>query len=126
MSHRTYLREFGLCMLGYVVLLALSVWLLASGLAASGTARTVVALLPMVPAAGIVFVVLRQLRRMDELQRRLQVEALALAFAGTAILTFSYGFLELVGFPRLPMFSVWPVMASLWLLGTFLGQRRYR
>ncbi|TBU72195.1 hypothetical protein DNK10_21850 [Pseudomonas daroniae] len=52
--------------------------------------------------------------------------ALAITFVGTALLTFSYGFLEVAGFPRLSMFFVWPVLASLWALGTFAAWRRYR
>jgi hypothetical protein len=62
---------------------------------------------------------------MDELQRKLQFEALALAFAGTALLTFGYGFLEGVGLPRLSMFVVWPLMAALWVVGVFIGRVRY-
>lgn len=80
----------------------------------------------MIPATVMCWVVLRHLRRVDELQRRVQLEALGLAFAGTALITFSYGFLELIGFPKLSMFAVWPIMAMLWIIGGLLAGRRYR
>ena len=88
--------------------------------------RDLIALSPMLPAAATAWVVLRELRRMDELQRRIQLEALGFSFAGTAILTFSYGFLEGLGYPRLSMFTVWPILAALWLVGLVLARRRYQ
>jgi hypothetical protein len=66
------------------------------------------------------------MRRMDELQMRIQFEALGFAFAGTAILTFSYGFLEGLGYPKLSMFMVWPILAVLWVVGLVLARRRYQ
>lgn len=60
------------------------------------------------------------------MQRRLQLEALALAFAGTALIAFGYGFLEDAGLPRLSVFVVWPLMAVLWLVGGLAGRMRYR
>ena len=125
-SCRRYLIELFACVGAYAAVLALSIVLLVTVTGTSGPVAAVVALLPMIPASAICWVVLRQLRRMDELHRRIQLEALAFAFAGTAIVSFSYGFLETVGFPRLPMFTVWPVMATLWIVGLRLANRRYR
>ena len=88
--------------------------------------RDLIALSPMLPAAATAWIVLRELRRMDELQRRIQLEALGFAFAGTAILTFSYGFLEGLGYPRQSMFMVWPLLAVLWIVGLVLARRRYQ
>jgi hypothetical protein len=88
--------------------------------------RDLIALSPILPAAATAWVVLRELRRMDELQRRIQLEALGFSFAGTAILTFSYGFLEGLGYPRLSMFTVWPLLAVLWIVGLVLARRRYQ
>ena len=44
--------------------------------------------------------------------RRFLLESVALAAAITAGLTFTYGFLETAGFPRLSMFSVWCVLCG--------------
>jgi hypothetical protein len=85
----------------------------------------VIALTPMIPCIAACGVVLRQLRLMDDKARRIQLEALGFAFAGTALLTFGYGFLERPGYPRLSMFCIWPLMAVLWCLGLLLSSRRH-
>jgi hypothetical protein len=123
-SGRKYLIELGGALLAYGAALVISLLVLSHD-GVSGGWRVVVSLLPMVPGLGMCWAVLRQLRRMDELQRRLQLEALAFAFATTALLTFSYGFLENVGFPRASMFTVWPGMGVAWVVGLALARRRY-
>ena len=87
--------------------------------------RVLVALLPVVPGAIVVIVALRFLSRLDELQRKIQGEALAFGFGATAILTFSYGSLQNVGFPDLSWTWIWPLMALLWLIGLVIATRRY-
>ncbi|MGK6313569.1 hypothetical protein [Neorhizobium sp. DT-125] len=119
-----YFKEFAAGMAAYGASVALMAYVLP--LVENPILRPLVALLPMVPALTVCWVVLRQLRRMDELQQRIQIEAIGLAFAGTAVITFGYGFLEIVGFSRLSMFVVWPLMATLWIVGTIVGNRRYR
>ncbi|MBD9529863.1 hypothetical protein [Paracoccus sp. PAR01] len=89
-------------------------------------ARALIALSPMLPAAFICGVVVRSIRHLDEMHRKLQFEALAMAFAGTALITFSYGFLEGVGFPKISMFSVWGLMGSLWFIGVMIARYRFK
>lgn len=120
---RTYAKEFGLAMVTYAATLVLSIVLINA--APTAPWRYAVALLPMIPAVGVLVAVLRQLRRMDELQRQIQFEALAFAFAGTALITFGYGFVENVGLPHLSWFFVWPIMAVLWVIGSAIAARRY-
>jgi hypothetical protein len=88
--------------------------------------QAAIALTPMLACFAAAWVILREIRRMDELQRRIQFEALGFAFAATALGTFSYGFLEGLGWPRLSMFGVWPLMAVLWVVGLVIARRRYR
>ncbi len=52
------------------------------------------ALLPMIPAVWGMFGWIKAIRKMDELQRRIQIEGLLLSLGMTALITFSYGFLE--------------------------------
>lgn len=85
-----------------------------------------VALLPMLPGVATVWVIMRYIRRLDEMQRRMQFEGLAFGFAMTALITFSYGFLEGQGWPKLSMFTVLPLMHVMWVLGYVLACRRYR
>ncbi|HEX7687977.1 MAG TPA: hypothetical protein VF453_09735 [Burkholderiaceae bacterium] len=120
-----YTKELSAALALYAALLVGSIELL-QHVAVPAPWRDAIALSPMAAAAVMAWVMLRQLRRMDELQVRIQLEALGFAFAGTALATFSYGFLEGIGWPRLSMFAVWPLMAGLWIVGQLLARRRYQ
>jgi len=124
MARYRFIYQFGLTMLAYLLSVVVSSQLLTTPHGAF--LSIAVALLPVLFLCLMATAVVRQLRRMDELGQRIQLEALGLAFVGSALITFSYGFLETAGFPRLSMFYVWPLMGSLWALGCVLGVRRYR
>ena len=79
-----------------------------------GLAKTVVTLLPALPVFLTVWVIARQFRRADEFIRMRSLESIAVAAAVTAGLTFTYGFLENIGYPRLSMFWVWGIMGITW------------
>ena len=121
---RPYFRELGGSLVAYVVLLVGSILVLKQG-APAAPWRELLALAPMLAGIAICWAIVRELRRMDELQMRIQLEALGFAFAGTALVSFSYGFLEGLDYPRLSMFTLWPLMAVLWVVGLFLARRRY-
>jgi len=125
MKSKQYVKEMITTMVVYGVMLVGSIELL-THVDVARPWRDLIALSPMLPATATAWVILRELRRMDELQRRIQLEALGFSFAGTAILTFSYGFLEGLGYPRLSMFTVWPMLAVLWAIGLALARRRYQ
>ncbi len=119
-----YIREFGGAMIAYVIVLPISIALIEAHPHAAW--RVPVALAPMIPAAFALWAFVRQVRRMDELQRQIQFEALAASFGATALLTFSYGFLENVGFPHLSLIWVLPLMVALWGMSLTITSRRYR
>lgn len=121
---RPFLVQFAVAMIAYVAAVIISSVLLAS--LPQGSLRTLCALIPILPMIVVAITVVRQVRQLDELARTIHLEGLAIAFVGTALITFSYGFLETAGFPRLSMFFVWPLLASLWAFGTCIGWRRYR
>jgi hypothetical protein len=77
-----------------------------------GPLRTAVLLAPMAGFALMIRAVARHVARIDEYQRLRLLESIGLAFAISAGITFSYGFLETAGFPRLSMFTVWMIMAG--------------
>ncbi|EMN1929867.1 hypothetical protein RVV18_004322 [Burkholderia ambifaria] len=124
MHAKRYLVEFTFALLAYLVAVLFSTWLMRG--MDSGAGRIAVSLIPVVPMIAMALVVIRQLRRLDELAQRIQLNALGIAFVCTALITFSYGFLEVAGLPRLSMFMVWPIMAGVWLIATLLGTRRYQ
>jgi hypothetical protein len=110
--NRRYLRELGGAMIlyGFVLVGAMHF----GKPMPPGAARTLLLLTPVVPIGLAVWVIARQFGRMDEFVRLRSLESIAVGAAVTAACSFTYGFLELVGFPRLSMFWVWPVMGLAW------------
>ena len=78
------------------------------------------------PAALVIYLFVRRLARTDELQKRIQTEAGGFALGGTALLTFTYGFLEGAGLPHLNWTFIFPLIAVLWGVGTAIFTFRYR
>lgn len=86
-----------------------------------GLARTLLLLSPAIPLLFAVWAIARQFARMDEFVRLRNLENFAIAGAVTAGITFTYGFLEGAGFPKLSMFWVWSLMGLTW--GVVAGVR---
>jgi lysylphosphatidylglycerol synthetase-like protein (DUF2156 family) len=91
-----------------------------------GNAKLIINLIPMIGMIAAAWAIMRGLWRMDEMQRRIQFDAIAISFLGTALITFGWGFAEGAGLPHLRAFAVWPIMGTLWGLGMVVAQRRYR
>ena len=122
-AHRAYAREFGIAMAGYVAAVLVSVQLTPS---VDPTFRALFVLIPLVPSGFALRAYLRYLGRMDELGRRIQLEALAIGFGAAGMLTFAYGFLENAGFPQLSYVFVLPLMILFWGIGGVIATRRYQ
>jgi hypothetical protein len=120
---RTYTREFSLAMAAYVVVVLVSIKLVG---AVDQPLKTLVALTPLVPATFALIAYMRFLSRMDELGRRIQLEALAFGFGTAGMITVAYGFLENAGFPQLSYIWVFPAMIFLWGIGGAIASYRYR
>lgn len=73
------------------------------------TMRTALALLPMLPALGMLWAIVRHFQRMDEYLRIWSLENLAIAGAMTWVFSLTYGFMEGVGYPLLSMWVVWSI-----------------
>ena len=121
---RRYSLELGGAMLLYATLLV-GMNLVDRAVHPVGLARLALVLTPMIALAAA-WAILRGLWRMDELQRRIQYDAIALSFLGTALITFGWGFAEGAGAPRLPAFAVWPIMGTLWGVGMIVARRGFR
>jgi len=111
-AKRKYFLEMGAVLALYLVTLVVSIRL--GEKMEPGTGRTLLLLTPVIPVLLTVWVLVRQFSRMDEFVRLRSLEAFSVAGAITAGLTFTYGFLEGAGFPRLSMFWVWGVMGFSW------------
>ena len=123
-ARKQYLRRMTIALVVYTVILAASGAL--TSVYPDAVWRFPVAVTPMAPFIYVIASSVRYLRMVDELQQRIQLEALAIAFGATAAITFCYGFLEHVGLPHINWWFVWPVMGISWSLSTIYAERRYR
>jgi len=124
-TSRQYLLELGGALLLYAALLV-GANALERAIGPTGTLKLAINLIPMIGALAGAWAIMRAIWRMDEMQRRIQLDAIAIAFLGTALITFGWGFAEGGGLPPLRAFAVWPIMGALWAAGMVIAQRRYR
>jgi hypothetical protein len=82
-------------------------------------AQIIITLIPVIPTIFVVISIMRALNDSDELQKRIQLQAVTFSAITTGLITFSYGFLENIGFPSFPTIWVLPIMFFLW--GVSLG-----
>lgn len=88
-----------------------------------------IAALPVAAFTWFIVTVVRDIRKLDELQRRIQLEALAVAYPSAILLVFAVGFLERAGivFPGFTnLRDVWPLTILPYWVGMALATRRYR
>jgi chromate transport protein ChrA len=89
--------------------------------------RIALAAIQGIATGAVIVISMLRLRSLDEMQQRVQLEALAIAFAGTGVLATAYGFLVNAGLPDIDWGAmVWPTMVALWALGLVYANRRYR
>ncbi len=124
-----YLREFLPAMVGYVVTVFLSVWLLKQGVDEPGL-RALIALLP-VPAIGMALrAIIRYIRDVDELQQRIELEAVSFAAAFVSMVYVTGGFLQLAKVIDIPsgvaMIWVFPLVCLSYGLAKMVVARRFQ
>ncbi|UYN92000.1 MAG: hypothetical protein KIT70_00545 [Anaerolineales bacterium] len=88
--------------------------------------RLPIILVPLIPGFLIVLSMLAAIRSMDEMQRRIQLEALGFAFAGMFMLLLTETLLAGVG----PQQAQGPgayifYMAMMWAVGLLVARRKY-
>ncbi len=128
--HKRYTRELMLAMLAYAVTLVISIGLLRGE--DQPALRFALAALPLLPVAHIIRAMVRVIRDQDELERRVDLESIAIAAAIAAFGFFSYGLLATAKvLPSLPgnMVAIWvlPVLfGGFGLVKCLVVARRYR
>jgi hypothetical protein len=128
---KRYLREFMPAMLAYVLVLSACSWLLKVPLAESGAAiRGAVALLPVLPIVLVLRAVVRVIRDSDELQRRIDLEAIAIAALVVGMGYFTLGLLAaaqvLAVTGKVALIWALPLLCLVYGVAKCLAQRRYR
>jgi hypothetical protein len=100
-------------------------FLIKRGVVPAGAPTYLLAVVPTALGILAVLAYMRFLRRADELLRRIQLEALALGFGAGFVASFTFDLLETAGLERAEASSLFLVMLVVYLLGLFVGARRY-
>lgn len=83
-------------------------------------------LLAIVPAIGFVYAIATAIASLDEMQRRIQTEGIAIAFAGTAVVVIVVSLFGLAGIPSPNWGWLLVVMVFMWLVGKLWTMWRYK
>jgi hypothetical protein len=114
----------------FTVLVAGGIWFLVYVIARLAVAQMgvehpwapVIACAPVPAFYWFVWVVQRALRGIDELQRRIHLEALALAFPTTMLVLMTLGIINL----EIPLRNLWVMLPPLYGICLVIVNRRYR
>ncbi len=87
--------------------------------------RFLIALIPMGPGIWIAIGVMHAIKQLDEMERLILLEGIAVSFMGTFILVLSLGFLQTAGFPHISGVYIGLFMVVLWLIAKLTIHRRY-
>ena len=125
---RRYLREILPAMVGYVLAVFLSVWLLRR--VDAPALRALIALLPVPAIAMAMRAIVHRIRDADELQRRIEVEAVSIATAFVSLGYLAAGFLQRAKVIDVPssaaMIWVFPLVCLSFGVAKAVLGRRYR
>jgi hypothetical protein len=125
---RRYAREFFPAMIGYIVAVFVSLWLLKR--VDEPLLRAALALLPVAPIALVLRSVIRYIRDVDEMQQRIELEATSLATALVSLLYLAGGFLQTAKVIELragmTMLMVFPLICAVYGIAKIFVVRRYR
>lgn len=126
---RRYIRALWPIMIGYSLVLSASLWLLRRGVE-SVPLRALVALLPVVPLVLLMRAAVRYLREIDELQRRIETEAIGVACLLVSLVYFGAGLLQKARVISIAadaaMIWVFPLTMLFYGVAKFFAVRRYR
>lgn len=86
----------------------------------------IIALLPLIPGLFLTFGIVRVTTQIDEMERRIILEAAAFSFIFTLILLLSFALLGLVGVPQPSNTWIVFIMCMLLVIGKLWGNWRYR
>lgn len=93
---------------------------------ASTQLRLAVALLPVIPAVWVMYAVVLRIRGLDELQRRIELEAAMIASLLVGMASFAVGFLVEAHVVQVSIIAVFPTMIGAYALAQTWVAWRYR
>ncbi len=122
---KRYYKEFFISMTFYVILLIASITFI-ENFSLPQTIKIIVVLIPVIPIIFVIIAIMRALQDSDELQQKVQLNAITFSAITTGLITFSYGFLENIGFPSFPTIWILPIMFFLWGISLGYFWRKYQ
>lgn len=123
---RRYLVEIGIAGALYIAAVFFSGWLARHHIPADSSWRYALVLIPLLPSLGMLAAVVRYVRRMDELQQRIHLEAAVIAVILSAAFCITIGLLQVyAGFPDINLIWVMAVIIFAWGLGGCIARRKY-
>ena len=126
---RRYLRALWPALVLYSLTLFASIWWIRQGIE-SLPLRGLVAVLPVLPIGVMMLAALRYLREIDELQRRIETEAIGAASLLVSLLYFAGGMLEkaeVIGMDDgVAMIWVFPMLCGIYGIAKMVLTRRYQ
>jgi hypothetical protein len=120
-----YWKELIRAMAAYIIVLTVSLTVL-KNFEFPTFWQIAISISPVAPVMFVIFAIMRLLMDSDELQQRVQLLATSFSAALTGLITFSYGFLENVGFPKFSTFLVFPMLLVIWGISLGYFNRRYQ
>lgn len=123
---RTYtVQMLGACVLYSIILLAVN--LLYENYEFATPARIGLALLPVMPAVLALWIVIRFVRRMDEVQARIVTESMLISAIVVGFASFTYGFIQsVVALPEISLIWVLPALVGMQGFASFFVRMRFR
>lgn len=127
-EQRRYIREFFPAMAAYVLLLFVSLMLLKHLHAVPVPLKVVIVLLPVLPIVFVVRAMVRLILASDELERRLQLEAISIASMSVGLLSFAAAFLRGAGLLPIDNALMWvlPALFAAYGMASWWVRRRFR
>jgi len=104
-------------MIGYRYLLDLEL---------TNTQQILASMVAIIPAIVFVFAIGSAIGHLDEMQRRIQTEGIAIAFAGTAMVMIAFALLGFAGVPNPNVGILLLVMMGMWVFGKLWTMWRYK
>jgi hypothetical protein len=122
---RRNLNRANLWLFLWLVTFAAITFLLKGGSVPTGPVGWIVAAIPMVTGLAAMLAYGRYIANADEMQRRIQLQALGVGFGVAFFFGFGYRLLEKVGAPAAEISDVSIVLMLFYFVGLWLGRRRY-
>jgi ATP/ADP translocase len=122
-AKRQYKIRFWIAMAVYVI----TIWPISDAVShTAGPWKIVLALTPLVPLVAVFIFCIQLIQGIDELERQIHTEALAIAAGVTALVSVTYGFLEVAKLPHPSAWYTYSLVMASWAIATPIVSRKYK